>query len=302
MFVIRFKNIIFSVTALYIGAVILALSLWGLQLSIDFTGGSILEVRFPEGRPEKSFVEETVGKIVQGGFILNTVGEDSLSIKMPYIEDEQRARIVESLSSYGGVVEERFNAIDPVVGEELKRKAVISLALVAVAIILFIAFAFRKVSRPVSSWIYGLIAIIALAHDVLVPIGIFSFLGKFAGVEVDALFIAALLAIWGYSVSDTIVVFDRIREHLRINQEKGVRQSFSEVVGQSLKETYARSINTSLTTFLALLALYIFGGVATKLFALALIVGVIAGTYSSIFLASPLLVVWNDWRAKRKGV
>ena len=299
MFVIRHKKIIFLITAFYLAMAVFALSTWGLNLSIDFTGGSILEISFPDNRPEKIVIEEAVSRVVESGFIVNSLGENSFSIRTPYLEEEERAEIMQTRSASHNAVEEKFSSVGPVIGEELKQKAFIALGLVAVTIVLFIAFAFRKVSDPVSSWAYGLIAIIALAHDVAIPIGIFAFLGKFAGVEVGILFVTALLTVWGYSVSDTIVVFDRVRENLKKNKEQHNRKEFSEIVGVSLEETYSRSITTSLTTLVALASLYIIGGDATKLFALALIIGIVAGSYSSIFLASPLLVVFNDWKNKK---
>ena len=180
------------------------------------------------------------------------------------------------------------------------RKGLIALALVSVSIILFIAFAFRKVSKPVASWKYGIIAIITLIHDILIPIGLFAFLGHWRSAEVDSLFIVALLTLLGVSINNTIVVFDRIRENLRINQDRNRKEDFGETVGHSISQTLARSINTSLTVVIVLLALFFLGPVATKDFALTLIVGMIAGTYSSIFLASPLLVEVGKMQSKEK--
>jgi len=192
------------------------------------------------------------------------------------------------LLSFGGaenLIQKRFNTIGPAIGEELKQKAYIAMGIVVLAIILFIAFAFRKVSEPVSSWKYGFVAILALMHDIIIPTGVFALLGLFTGAEVDILFVTALLAILGFSVNDTIVVFDRIRENLMLNKERNKNENFAETVGHSLEQTFARSINTSLTTLLVLLTLLFVGGESTKYFALTLVIGVIAGTYSSIFLA-----------------
>ncbi len=301
MFVINHKKIFLIFTLFYLAVAVTAVIVWGLKLSIDFTGGSVLEIRYEKTVVEKSFVEEKVKAIVPTGFFVVSLGVNGFSIQTPYIDEDQKEMILSSLTVNGEKpIDDKFNAIGPVVGEELARKAIIALILVAVSIILFIAFAFRGVSQPVSSWMYGLIAVITLFHDVLLPIGVFAFLGKFANIEADVLFVSALLAIWSYSVSDTIVVFDRIRENLKIDKEQRGKKAFAEIVGQSLRETYARSINTSLTIFLSLLSLYFLGGEVTKNFALVLIVGIIAGTYSSIFLASPLLVVWNSWQEKRK--
>ncbi len=193
-----------------------------------------------------------------------------------------------------------FNSIGPSVGQALACKAVIAIILVSLGIICFIAFAFRKVSQPISSWKYGLIAIVTLLHDVMIPVGFFVLFSKFYGVEIDTLFVVAVLTILGLSVSDTIVIFDRIRENLR--NDKSARANFSETVGKSLDQSFARSIATSLSVILALLALFFFGPASTRYFSLMLVAGMFFGTYSSIFLASPLLVFAEGWQKKRKKV
>jgi len=195
----------------------------------------------------------------------------------------------------GGVVQKRFSSIGPTVGSNLATNAVYGIIGVVLAIILFVTFAFRKVSDAVSSWAYGSVAIIALLHDILVPSALFAVLGVTAGAQIDLLFVMALLAILGFSVNDTIVVFDRIRENLREHHDQG-QESFADIVGTSLQQTFARSVNTSLTTLIVLAALYLLGGESTELFSLTLLVGVIAGTYSSLFFASPLLVKVYEWR------
>ena len=192
------------------------------------------------------------------------------------------------------IEEKRFESIGPVIGEEMKQRAYSAVAMVLLLIILYIAFAFRKVSRPVASWKYGVAAILALFHDVFIPTGIFAILGHYFGVEIDLLFVTGLLTILGFSVHDTIVVFDRIRENLR----KGVAKNFENTVNISINQTIVRSINTSLTVFLTLLAIYIFGGASTKYFSLLLMMGIFFGTYSSIFVASALLVDWEKWKKK----
>jgi len=201
-----------------------------------------------------------------------------------------------STNFVGGVSQERFSAIGPTVGSELATNAVWGMIAVVVGIILFVTFAFRKVSEPISSWVYGSTAIFALVHDILLPAGVFAVLGAIRGAQVDLLFVMALLAILGFSVNDTIVVFDRIRENLRDGYDGIEEDSFADTVGISLEQTYARSINTSLTTLVVLAALYFLGGESTRLFSLTLLIGVIAGTYSSIFLASPLLVKVRQWQ------
>ncbi|MBI2120896.1 MAG: protein translocase subunit SecF, partial [Parcubacteria group bacterium] len=195
-------------------------------------------------------------------------------------------------------IEKRFTSIGPVIGHELRAKAWVSIMAVLLAIVLFVAFAFRKVSLPVSSSKYGLITIVALAHDIIVPTGALALLGYFSGVEADVLFVTAILTILGFSVHDTIVVFDRVRENLKLK----VSENFSEVVGTSLRQTFVRSINTSLTVILVLAALLYFGPASTHNFSLILLIGIIAGTYSSVFLASPLLVLAEELQKKKQPV
>src|SRR3989344_9238967 len=195
------------------------------------------------------------------------------------------------------IEERRFNSIGPTIGSELRSKALWAMLTVILAIVLYIAFAFRHVSHPISSWVYGLVAIVALVHDVLIPTGVYVALGHyFIDVQIDVLFVTAILTILGFSVHDTIVVFDRTRENLKLHSWK----EFDVTVGHSIEQTFVRSINTSLTVLLVILALYFFGGETTKNFALTLAIGVTIGTYSSIFLASPLLVAIEEWQRKRE--
>ncbi|MFQ5688612.1 MAG: protein translocase subunit SecF, partial [Candidatus Scalindua sp.] len=243
-------------------------------------------------RPSKEVLEERLADLDIGGFSIRPTGDDGYILRTKDLTENERVDVLNALSFDGekNIVQERFNSIGPTIGSELRNKAFVAIGIVIVAIILFVAFVFRKVSQPVSSWKYGIVAIIALIHDVLIPVGIFAFLGYTVGAEIDVLFVMALLAILGYSVNDTIVVFDRVRENLRLNRENNSKEEFELTVGKSLSQTYARSINTSLTTLFVLLTLFFFGSEATQNFALVLATGVIAGTYSSMFLATPLLV------------
>jgi len=236
-----------------------------------------------------------------GSILLQPTGEKDYLIKSRDLNEAEHALLLKTLSNNGvNVLEEKsFNSIGPSVGRELTRKAIMAIILVSLAIILFIAFAFRKVSKPVSSWRYGIIAIISLLHDVVIPVGIYAVLSHLFGVELDTLFVVAALTILGLSVSDTIVIFDRIRENIR-NQIANSKINFNEIVGKSLDQSYVRSICTSLTVILVLLSLVFFGPTSTKYFALMLTAGMFFGTYSSIFLASPLLVLVEEWQAKRK--
>lgn len=290
MFVVRNRKIFFSISAILVLLSIVSMFVWGFNFGIDFTGGSILEIEYLTERPNPNELKEVINV---GEYIAQPTGDRGYIIRTKNLSEEERISLISSLSFEGTkeFQEKRFNTIGPVIGSELRQKALLSILLVVLAIILFIAFAFRKVSEPVSSWKYGLVAVVALIHDIIIPTGVFIVLGAFIGLEMDILFVTALLAILGFSVNDTIVVFDRIRENLRLNEEYKRGENFEEIISKSLNQTYTRSINTSLTTLFVLFALFFLGGDSTKYFTLTLIIGVVAGTYSSIFLASPLLVV-----------
>lgn len=298
MFVVKYRKIFFILTALLALASVFFIIYDGLKFSIDFTGGSVLEIEYTEEVPKKEMVEGAVDSVVEGGFVVRPVEDRAYNISTPFLKEEQYSKLMQNLNFEGqyGFVENKFTSVGPIIGEELKNKSGWAILIVVVAIILFIAFAFRKVSRPISSWTYGLVAIMALIHDILIPFGVFALLGVLLGAEIDILFVTALLAILGYSVNDTIVVFDRIRENLRHNQEFNVKESFEQTVGRSLNQTFLRSIFTSFTTAIVLLALFVLGGEITRYFSLTLLVGIIAGTYSSIFFASPMLVAINNWK------
>lgn len=272
-----------------------ALGLWGLKPGIDLAGGSLLQVSYPAGRPPVGMVHTAVDGLGLGEVRVQGTGEFDYVLRQRDLGNEERTILLQSLRTLGEMKEVQFTSIGPSIGAELLQKAWIAITLVVVLIILFIAFAFRHVSKPIASWKYGVVTIITLLHDIIIPAGLFALLGFVMGAEVDALFIVALLTILGISINDTIVVFDRIRENLRLNEERRKREEFGDVVGKSITQTITRSINTSVTVIIVLVALYFLGPVATKAFALTLIVGMIAGTYSSIFLASPLLVVWERW-------
>ena len=292
-------------------ASIAIVSFFGLNFGIDFTGGSLTEVAYTE-LPNKAGLESAIDELELGGYSLrqasDEAGRPAYILRTKDLVEEERLA-VESilLGDYDGAELTRFTSIGPVIGQELKDKAIWAMAGVALVIILYVALAFAGVGKPVGSFVYGGITILSLAHDVLVPTALISVLGVVAGVEVDVLFVMALLAVLGYSVNDTIVVFDRVRENLiKYREEKRTKKNeagimkeeitytltkpFSEIVGMSVSQTMLRSINTSVTTLLAMLALYFLGGEVTKTFALVLITGVVFGTYSSIFLANPLLV------------
>jgi preprotein translocase subunit SecF len=294
MFVVKYRKLFYILSVLIVAASLTAISVWGLKPGIDFKGGSILEVSYSV-LPDQSVIENSIDKLDLDASIRQT-GDSGYIIRMRDISQEEKSALDEILSSFGSTTQVRFDSVGPLLGVEAIKKSIASLVLVLVAIILFIAFAFRKVSQPVNSWKYGIIAIIALVHDVIVPTGVFAVLGHFKGYEVDTLFVTALLVVLGFSIHDTIVVFDRVRENLGNAKSN---KPFEEVVGESINQTMTRSINTSFTTLLALIVLYFIGGESTQQFSLALIIGITAGTYSSVFLGSPLLVTLEKWQSRK---
>ncbi len=292
MKIVKNRKIFYIISSIVVLASIISLFVFGLNYGIDFKGGSIMEVGYPLERPENGEVEALLATSGFKGFSLRASGDTDLIVRTAHLSEEDKTKLLGALSGGGKwpLEQKRFSSVGPTLGAELRSKALLSIALVIIAIILFIAFAFRKVSEPISSWKYGLMAIVALIHNVIIPTGVFAILGHYLGVEVDALFVTALLVVLGFSVHDTIVVFDRVRENLKKNKEYNKKEIFEETVGKSVSQTLARSINTSLTTIITLVALYIWGSESTKWFSLALLIGITVGTYSSICLASPLLV------------
>jgi len=289
MIIIKHRKIFFIFSGLLVLASILALLFWQFNFGIDFKGGTLAEVKWLNKTPTSEEVGNSLKSLDLGKIKIQSTENKGMILRLRDINEDTHQEILDILNKDIGKLEEkRFESIGPTIGAELRKKALWSIFLTIIAILLYIAWAFRKVSFPIKSYRYGIIAIIALSHDVLIVMGVFSFLGHFYGVEIGATFIAALLTILGYSVNDTIVVFDRIRENLLSFKSKN--EEFSETVGKSLNQTITRSINTSLTTLLVLFAIFLFGGLTIKYFALALIIGMISGTYSSIFIASPLLV------------
>ncbi len=297
MFILKYKKIFLSISVILVLLSIVSLFVFGLRIGIDFKGGALTEVVYQTTRPAQSELDAAFKELNLGSILIQPTGELGYIVKSLDLNEEQHALLLKTLSQNGkSVLEEKnFNSIGPSVGRELTRKAIIAIVLVSLGIIFFIAFAFRKVSKPVSSWKYGLMAIVSLLHDVIIPIGLFTLLSHFYGAEVDTLFVVAALTILGLSVSDTIVIFDRIRENLKNN----TKDSFTETVGKSLDQSYMRSIFTSLTVIIVLLSLFFFGPESTKYFALMLTAGMFFGTYSSIFLASPLLVLIEELQEKK---
>ena len=301
MFIIKYKKIFVSISIILVILSFFSLFLFGLNVGIDFKGGALTEVIYKSYRPTQEVLHPSLEALSFGSVLLQPTGELGYIVKSRDLSDTEHTLLLTALAGTNkdSLTETSFNSIGPSVGRELARKAIIAVTLISLAIICFIAFAFRKVSKPISSWKYGLIAIVTLLHDVAIPVGIFTILSHYYGAELDTLFVVAALTILGLSVSDTIVIFDRIRENLK-NETKIDKVNFSQIVGKSLEQSYVRSICTSLTVILVLLALFFFGPVSTKYFALMLTAGMFFGTYSSIFLASPLLVIVEEWQAKSK--
>lgn len=296
--IIKNRKYYYIVSGALFVASILAIIAWGLKPGLDFTGGSLLELSFNNGRPQTAEIQQATQTINLGEVIVQPSGDKNVILKFQNVSEDQHQQILNAIGTKfpGQAKELRFESIGPVIGQELQQKAWLAIIIASICIILYIAFAFRKVSKPVASWKYGVSAILALIHDIVIVVGLFAVLGHFAGVEVDGLFITALLTIMGFSVHDTIVVFDRTRENLG----KFYTGKFDEVVNDSVNQTLIRSVNTSLTVLLVLLCLYLFGGASTKNFTLALLVGIAVGTYSSIFVASCLIVDWNIWDKRLK--
>ncbi len=303
MFVIKYQKFFYILSGTFIAIAIVAMFVFGFNFGIDFKGGTITQVSYSLGRPSQQEITGAIQSLNLSGFndmVIQPTGDAGYIIRTRELTNDEKASFLGALSfgSSTKLTIDRYDSIGPVVGSELKKKAYAAIAVVILCIVLFVTYAFRKVSKPVASWKYGLATIVALLHDVIIPTGIFIIYIHFTGGQIDILFVSAILSVLGYSVHDTIVVFDRIREHLRINSEEHKKEEFNVTVGKSVSETFGRSINTSLTIFLVLLVLFLIGGSTTKDFSLVLLIGVIVGTYSSIFVASPLLVLFEKMQKK----
>jgi len=320
MNIIKYKNISFVISSVLFLVSVILLATIGLKPGIDFTGGSLVELSFVGSRPSVQEMRDTLAPLSYGMIETQPTGDDGYILRMRFIsEDEHQVLLstvrnafqtstsstiqidatasttVEAIAP--SVIEQRVETIGASISSHLKSRSLYAGIAVILAIIAYVAYAFRRVSKPVQSWKYGVSAVIALIHDVTITMGVFVLLGKYAGVEVDIPFIVALLTILGYSVNDTIVVFDRIRENLVSMGSDRLEQA----IVDGVKSTLVRSFNTSFTTLLVLFAMYFFGGESIKYFSLALIVGIGFGTYSSIFLASPLLYSWQQLAIWRRG-
>jgi len=298
---IRPAKYFLMLSAALVGTSIVLLIYPGPNLSIDFTGGTLMEVRIPSSATKDDLAnalsslvlspEEEDGKTTIGNFSISATKGSTMLIRMRDITNPEHLQLQTHLNENLGETEElQFTTIGPTVGASLKKRSLWALSIASIAIVLYIAFAFRKVPRRLSPWRFGIIAVITLLHDVLITVGIFIILSQITAFEFDTLFVTALLTILGYSVNDTIVIFDRIRDNL-LTQHRG--EEFHIVADRSLHQSVTRSINTSVSTLIMLSALFILGSESIKWFVLTLMVGAIIGTYSSLFLATPLLVYWK---------
>lgn len=292
----KIRIVYFIFSALLIAASIAALVIFGLKPGIDFTGGSLLEIRYIGDRVSNQDIAKALEGLDLGEITIQSTGDKGIIMRMKDISDETHNTIMSRLGKGENKVEEiSFQSIGPTVGNELKNKTQVVVIVALLAMFIYIALAFRKVQRPLKSWQYGVSTIVTLIHDVLIPLGVFAILGRFYGTEITIPVIAALLTVLGSSINNTIVVFDRMRENLLKGGE-----SFEEIVDRSLNQTLTRQLNTSLTILLTLFALYFFGGDTLRSFVLALILGTVAGTYSSFFISAPLLVSWHRLKHRVK--
>ena len=288
MFIVKYKSLFIGIAILMVVGSALLVSTFGIKKGIDFTGGTVVEINYGT-TPVPTFDRaKLLGKEVKT-FTTSATSFKFISSKSYEETIKVMGTVLNKQTSPYTITQ--VNTVGPTMGKEMTKKAVIAIVTVVIAILGFIAFAFREVSLPIASWKYGVVAMITIIHDIIIPTGVYAYLSAKYGAEIDTLFVVALLTIMAVTISDKIVVFDRIRENLKVEGTK--KKSFEEIVGESLTQTFTRSINTSLTTILSLFALYFFGPETTRFFSLTLMVGIVVGTYSSIFVASPLLTIWN---------
>ena len=293
----KYSALYYTISGILIIATIVSLCTYGLKFGIEFVGGSNMEVDFQNQRPSDEAIQNALKSFNLGDITVQPTGTTGAVLQFKGVDEATHQQILSALNTLTPTTEKSFEYIGPSIGQELRNSTEIAIVLALFAITLYIAFAFRKVSKPVSSWKYGITSLVALFHDVLIPIGVFSVLGHFYNVEITIPIVAALLTILGFSVHDTIVIFDRIRENIL---RRGMGQ-FEDTVNWSLTQTLGRSISTVITVLFVLLSIYFLGGETLKYFSLALIIGITSGAYSSIFIASPLLVSWYKWSAAKEA-
>jgi len=293
----KYSLIYFIFSAILLSACLAMIFIFGLKQGIDFTGGSILEIEYNDSRPSNEDITAKLAGLDIGLSSIQPSGERGVILRMKDIGAETHGEIISQLGKENsGVIETRFESIGPTVGKELRTKTVVLILLALTAMVIYISLAFRRVQRPLGSWYYGLAAVFCLFHDIIFPLGVFAVLGKYLGIDISISIVTALLTILGSSINNTVVVFDRIRENLYL-----AKSSFEEIIDMSLNQTLSRQINTSFTALLGLVAIFIFGGETLKYFSLILILGIVAGTYSSFFIAGPALVALDKWRRNRNN-
>ncbi|MDD3531258.1 MAG: protein translocase subunit SecF [Candidatus Pacebacteria bacterium] len=298
MFIINHRGFFFWLTGLILAGVIGAIVVWGLPLGIDFTGGSLMQVSYENGRPALTDIEKQITPVGLGTISVRASGDRAVAIRTRSQTPGEHEAILGALSANASTTEVAYTSVGPALGSQFTHKAVWAILAVVLVIMLYIAFAFRRVSGPVPGWGYGFTVVAMLAIDIIVPTGFYAAYAHFTGAEVDSLFIVALLSLLGYCVNDVIVIFDRVREHLAKNERENNKEPFEETIGKSISETMTRSINTALTVVLALIALIYFGAETTRNFALVMLVGIVAGTFSSIARSAPLLIPIAKWFKK----
>lgn len=292
----KYSAVYYTISGLLVVATIVFLFVFGLKFGIEFAGGSNMEISFTQERPSNQVINDTLKDFDLGEITVRPVSNTAIVLQFNGVDETTHQQILSKLNELTPTEEKSFQYIGPSVGQELRNKTELAIVLALLAITLYIAFAFRKVSRPVSSWKYGIASLIALFHDILIPLGVFSILGVLYNVEITIPIIAALLTVLGFSVHDTIVIFDRVRENIL---RRGMGE-FEDTVNWSLNQTLGRSLSTVFSTLIVLIAIYFFGGETLKYFALALIIGITSGAYSSIFIAGPLLVIWYKRSLKKE--
>jgi len=285
---VKYYKIHYLITGLLVIATIAALVVFHLNLGIDFLGGTIWEVNF-ESRPDNAAIRDKLAKFDLGEFSVQPTGENGVILRMKNIDEKTHQEILSALKDLGKAEEKRFETIGPTIGKELRQKTILLIIVSLIALLIYIAVAFRKLKWPIAGWQYGLVSVITLAIDVLIPLLVLILLGKFYNVQFTIPIVTALLTIVGYTMNDKVIVFDRVRENLL----KTRVSSFSETVNQSLNQIFFRSLSTGACTQMVLLMIFIFGGETLKYFALTLIIGIVVGTYTSLFIASALLISWS---------
>ena len=294
---LQYRKIYYVISGTLVTLSIVSLFVFGLNFGIDFKGGSLMELDFVGGRPGHDQVRNALADVDLGEVTIVDSGQSGLILRFKDTDEATHQEILQSFEKFGEHTEMRFESVGAVIGEETKKKSAWAIVLVLVMILIYVAWAFRRLSFPLRSWQYGVVALATLFHDMIITIGIFSLLGHFFGIEVGVAFVAALLTILGYSVNDTIVIFDRIRENIA---RQGSIFDFGKVIDKSVREARVRSLNTSLTTLFVLSAIFFFGGHTITYFILTLIIGVVVGTYSSLFIASPLLFSWSVVKIRKR--